>query len=56
MLCFIGSFMFYFFLATADDVNDLILSRMAGVFMHAFHGKLSLHRHETVHSIGTYCK
>lgn len=38
MLCFTGSFVFYFFLAIADDVNDLILSRMAGVFMHAFHG------------------
>ena len=39
ILCFIGSFFFYFFLTIADDVLDLFLSRLGAFLMHAFHGK-----------------
>ena len=41
ILCFIGSFFFYFFLSIADDVLDLFLSRLGAFLMHAFHGKNS---------------
>ena len=39
ILCFIGSFFFYFFLTIADDVLDLFLSRLGAFLIHAFHGK-----------------
>ena len=39
ILCFIGSFFFYFFLTIADDVLDLFLSRLGAFLMHAFDGK-----------------
>ena len=39
LVCYTGSFIFYFFLAIADDVYDLLFSRIAAVMMHAFHGK-----------------
>ena len=39
ILCFIGSFFFYFFLTIADDVLDLFLSHLGAFLMHAFHGK-----------------
>ena len=39
ILCFIGSFFFYFFLTITDDVLDLFLSRLGAFLMHAFHGK-----------------
>ena len=41
MLCFIGSFGFYFFTAIADNVWELFLSRLIGFLLHGFEGEWS---------------
>ena len=40
MVAFISSFMFYFFMAIADSVVYLFLSRLCTFMMHAMHGEL----------------
>ena len=39
LVAFIASFFFYFFLAIADNVYMLFLSRLNGFMMHAMHGE-----------------
>ena len=41
MLCFIGSFGFYFFTAIADNVWELFLSHLTGFLLHGFEGEWS---------------
>lgn len=55
MACYIGSFVFYFFLAIADDVTDLFLSRLAAFLMHAFHCKYTMAMNRWLLIVILYC-